>query len=115
MMPLGCSVLLWAAIFGFIAVMLPALVNPVRDTLAALVHCPGASEVSIETSDGGTVRQFGSSPMRTTVFEMTCAFPDGTSRVVGNDTAVLTAFGISIAGGALLGGLFALFGRLRRG
>jgi hypothetical protein len=106
-------------ITAFIVVVIFATFSDAMLWLGGWAACPGAAERTMKTSDGGTVERFGnpSVDVATTVSELTCRYPDGTVKKVGNDTLFLyglgASAGIGLALGALIAGVNLARGRMR--
>jgi hypothetical protein len=119
-MGFGCNLILWVGGLAFLALMIFTLVPSAMEFAAASFHCPNATKILSDTSDGGSVqtRAGSATTVSTTVTEITCTFSDGSEKVIGNDTMVITGFGLALALGAGLGLLITLvlqvFARLYR-
>jgi len=75
--------------------------------LGRMAACPGAVDYTLKDSSGGTVDPVGiQGPYATTVFELECKFPDGSTKVVQNDPlflyGLLGAAGIGVGTGFLI-------------
>ena len=106
----GCNLMLWAGGLAFLAFKIVAIVPSVMQFAATSFHCPNATEILRESSDGGSVqtRAGSATTVSTTVTELTCIFSDGSEKIIGNDTMVITGFGLAIGLGAGLGLLITL-------
>ncbi|MBZ0284749.1 MAG: hypothetical protein K8L97_28690 [Anaerolineae bacterium] len=109
--PLKWSILLWAGLLAFAALMVIALVPTVMERAAAIVHCPGAAEVIGRQQSSGSVAVQGGGTIRTSTTTITCVFADGRTSTIENDKMVITGFGLALVGGAGVGLLIALVRR----
>lgn len=109
--PLKWSILIWAGILAFAAFMIVSIFPPAMERAAALVHCPSAVEIVGKQQDSGTITQ-GGRRISTTTTTITCIFTDGRTSTIGNDTMVVTGFGVALVGGGIVGALIALIRRL---
>jgi hypothetical protein len=93
----------------FIVVVILATFADALLWLGGWAACIGATDRTMKTSGGGTVEKFGnpSVGVATTVSELTCRYPDGTVKKVGNDTLFLYGLGSSAGIGFALGALIA--------
>ncbi|HEX2621248.1 MAG TPA: hypothetical protein VHL11_13905 [Phototrophicaceae bacterium] len=88
----------------FIGFMMAVTIEPVGDALAIALHCPGAVSTSKDETSGGTQRMTATSPQTTgtKIVAIACQMPDGSEKLIGNDTLAITKIADGAAAGALI-------------
>jgi hypothetical protein len=99
------TVFIWTVLIAVFCVVTTAVTfTGLLQQFGRLAACPGAQSFAFEESSGGSVDPAGAQgPVSTTVTELRCTFPDGSTRTIDNDQLFLYGLGTAAAIGALLG------------